>query len=83
MNLSERITEQRRIKGWSQEELAYRLGVSRQAVSKWESSQSTPDLERIIQMSELFGVTTDWLLKGEIRESYRNEEDQRQQNIRI
>ena len=83
MNLTERITEQRRIKGWSQEELAYRLGVSRQAVSKWESSQSTPDLERIIQMSELFGVTTDWLLKGEIRESYRNEEDQRQQNIRI
>lgn len=83
MNLSERITEQRRIRGWSQEELAYRLGVSRQAVSKWESSQSTPDLERIIQMSELFGVTTDWLLKGEIIESYSYEEDPKQQNIRI
>ena len=83
MNLSERITEQRRIRGWSQEELAYRLGVSRQAVSKWETSQSTPDLERIIQMSELFGVTTDWLLKGEIIESYSYEEDPKQQNIRI
>lgn len=83
MNLSERITEQRRIRGWSQEELAYRLGVSRQAVSKWESSRSTPDLERIIQMSELFGVTTDWLLKGEIIESYSYEEDPKQQNIRI
>lgn len=83
MNLSERITEQRRIRGWSQEELAYRLGVSRQAVSKWESSQSTPDMERIIQMSELFGVTTDWLLKGEIIESYSYEEDPKQQNIRI
>lgn len=83
MNLSERITEQRRIRGWSQEELEYRLGVSRQAVSKWESSRSTPDLERIIQMSELFGVTTDWLLKGEIIESYSYEEDPKQQNIRI
>ncbi|MGM9942161.1 MAG: helix-turn-helix domain-containing protein [Bulleidia sp.] len=65
MNLAERITDERKKRGWSQEELAYRLGVSRQAVSKWEMNQSTPDLERIIQMSELFEVTTDWLLKGE------------------
>ena len=48
----------------SQEELADRMGVSRQAVSKWESEQSTPDLEKIIIMSELFGVTTDYILKG-------------------
>lgn len=48
----------------SQEELADKIGVSRQAVSKWESEQSTPDLDKIIVMSDLFEVTTDYLLKG-------------------
>ena len=48
----------------SQEELADQIGVSRQAVSKWESEQSTPDLEKIIIMSNLFEVTTDYILKG-------------------
>lgn len=45
--------------GWSQEELAERLDISRQSVSKWESGASIPDLERIVGMSQLFGVTTD------------------------
>lgn len=63
-DLSERIQLLRRQQGFSQEELADRLGVSRQAVSKWESGQSTPDLERVVAMSEVFGVTTDYLLKG-------------------
>ena len=64
MKLSDRILELRRQKGISQEELADKLGVSRQAVSKWESEQSTPDIEKIILMSEYFGTTTDYLLKG-------------------
>ena len=64
--ISERIIESRKKNGWSQEELAERMNVSRQAVSKWESGQSTPDIEKIIIMSELFGVTTDYLLKEEI-----------------
>ena len=54
----------RKNKGLSQEELADKVGVSRQAVSKWESEQSTPDLEKVIAMSELFEVTTDYILKG-------------------
>lgn len=64
MNISDRIKYLRKKKGFSQEELADKVGVSRQAVSKWESEQSTPDLEKIITMSELFGVTTDYILKG-------------------
>ena len=64
MNMANRIQYLRKTKGMSQEELADRMGVSRQAVSKWESEQSTPDLEKIIIMSELFGVTTDYILKG-------------------
>ena len=52
--------------GWSQEELAEQLGVTRQSVSKWEGAQSLPDLEKILQMSRLFGVSTDFLLKDEL-----------------
>ncbi|MGN1031444.1 MAG: helix-turn-helix domain-containing protein [Butyricicoccaceae bacterium] len=64
MNLADRIQSLRKTKGISQEELADRLGVSRQAVSKWESGQSMPDLNKIIALSEYFEVTTDYLLKG-------------------
>lgn len=64
MDLAERIQQLRKKKGFSQEELASKVGVSRQAVSKWESGQSTPDLEKMIRMSEIFEVTTDYLLKG-------------------
>lgn len=64
MNIADRIQFLRKQKGYSQEELADKVGVSRQAVSKWESEQSVPDLEKIIVMSELFEVTTDYLLKG-------------------
>ena len=73
MILSDKIIEERKKNGWSQEELANKLGVSRQAVSKWESAGSIPDLQRILQMSELFGVTTDYLLKDEIEEEPLNE----------
>lgn len=64
MNLADRIQYLRKQKGYSQEELADKIGVSRQAVSKWESEQSTPDLDKIIAMSEIFEVTTDYILKG-------------------
>ena len=73
MILADKIIEERKKNGWSQEELASKLGVSRQAVSKWESAGSIPDLQRILQMSELFGVTTDYLLKDEIEEEPLNE----------
>lgn len=73
MILADKIIEERKKNGWSQEELASKLGVSRQAVSKWESAGSIPDLQRILQMSELFGVTTDYLLKNEIEEEPLNE----------
>lgn len=64
MNMADRIQALRKAKGISQEEFADKVGVSRQAVSKWESEQSTPDLEKIIIMSEFFEVTTDYILKG-------------------
>ena len=64
MNVADRIQNLRRIKGISQEELADKIGVSRQAVSKWESEQSLPDIDKIIIMSEFFDVTTDYILKG-------------------
>lgn len=64
MTISDRIRELRRTRGISQEELAAQIGVSRQAVSKWESGQSVPDLDRVIALSDYFDVTTDYLLKG-------------------
>ncbi len=64
MNVADRIQSLRKTKGISQEQLADYLGVSRQAVSKWESEQSSPDLENIILISDYFEVTTDYLLKG-------------------
>ena len=63
MILAEKITQLRKQKGWSQEELANRLQVSRQAVSKWEGGASIPDLDKILKLSALFEVSTDYLLK--------------------
>ena len=64
MKLANRILELRKQKGISQEALADQLGVSRQAISKWESEQSMPELEKIVLMSDFFEVSTDYLLKG-------------------
>jgi transcriptional regulator with XRE-family HTH domain len=64
MSIADRILALRKSKGLSQEELADKVGVSRQAVSKWESEQSIPDLEKIIALSEYFDVTTDYILRG-------------------
>lgn len=64
MTIADRIQSLRKAKGMSQEELADKVGVSRQAVSKWESEQATPDLDKVVIMSDIFEVTTDYLLKG-------------------
>lgn len=73
MKLYEKITALRKKSGLSQEELAIKMDISRQAVSKWESGQTVPDLSRIMQLSEIFNVSTDYLLK--------DEESERQNNI--
>lgn len=82
MNLSDRIQYLRKARGISQEGLADQLGVSRQAVSKWESEQSMPDLDKIISMSDYFEVTTDYLLKG-IEPVVQKEEEQSIEHRRI
>lgn len=68
MILADKIVSLRKKAGWSQEELAEQLSVTRQSVSKWEGAQSVPDMDKVVQMSRLFGVTTDYLLKDEIEE---------------
>lgn len=68
MILADKIVALRKKAGWSQEELAEQLGVTRQSVSKWEGAQSVPEIDKIIQMSRLFEVTTDYLLKDELEE---------------
>lgn len=66
MIFADKLIELRKKNGFSQESFAEKMGVSRQAVSKWESAQSVPDLDKILKMSELFSVTTDYLLKDSI-----------------
>ncbi len=65
MIFSEKITELRRRSGLSQEQLGEKVGVSRQAVSKWEMAQSVPDIDKIMALADLFGVSVDLLLKDE------------------
>lgn len=68
MILADKIIEERKRNGWSQEQLAEQLDVSRQSISKWESAQSVPDLKRIILLADIFGVSTDYLLKDDYKE---------------
>lgn len=83
MNLSEKISDLRKKQGWSQEDLADKLGVSRQSVSKWEGGLAMPELDKVVQMSKLFGVSCDYLLVDSANdksvansEESRNEEPQ-------
>ena len=69
MTLGESITRLRTQKGWSQGDLADALDVSRQSISKWETDTSVPELEKLIRLSELFGVTLDALVRGERAET--------------
>lgn len=66
MILADKIINERKKNGWSQEELAEKLSVSRQSVSKWEGAQAIPDIKKIIMMAEIFNVSTDYLLKDEM-----------------
>ena len=74
MKFSEKLTELRHSRGWSQEQLGERLGVTRQTVSKWELGSTTPELEKLAMMSDIFGVSTDELIKGEPQEASRPSE---------
>ncbi len=69
MILAEKIMLLRKKNGWSQEELAQKLAVSRQSVSKWEGGQSIPDLDKLLALSAVFGVTVDYLVKDELGEN--------------
>ena len=86
MNIANRIQKLRKQKGISQEQLADVVGVSRQAVSKWESDQNVPDVDKIIALSEYFDVTTDYILKGIEKpletsiEAHNNENENQKQN---
>lgn len=64
MNLSKKIYELRKASGMSQEQLAEKINVSRQSISKWESGESSPEIERLIELSDVFDVSTDYLLKS-------------------
>lgn len=74
MILADKIIELRKKQGWSQEDLAQHLGISRQSVSKWESAASIPDLDKILKLSQLFGVSTDYLLKDSMEAPQPQEE---------
>ncbi len=75
MILADKIVKLRKKFGWSQEELAEKMDVSRQSISKWESTKSIPDLNKILMLSKIFGVSTDYLVKDEIEDSIETTED--------
>lgn len=85
MNFSEKLVTLRKANNLTQEELAEKLDVSRQSISKWESGQVTPELEKIVAISAIFSVTTDYLLKSsEIDDlSVKTEMLERQQQLML
>ena len=81
MILADKIILLRKKSGWSQEELAEKLNVSRQSISKWEGAQSVPGMDKILQLSEIFGVSTDYLLKDSIElEEYVEQESKSEES---
>ena len=65
MDIAEKIIKLRKENGWSQEDLAEKLYVSRQAISRWENGTALPDAQNVLQISKLFNVTTDYLLNDD------------------
>ena len=81
MILADKIILLRKKSGWSQEDLAEKLNVSRQSISKWEGAQSVPGMDKILQLSEIFGVSTDYLLKDSIElEEYVEQESKSEES---
>jgi len=85
MTFSEKLMDLRRKEGMSQEQLADKLGVTRQSVSKWESGAAMPELQKLIAISELFEVSLDYLVKEHFSEEKRTEktEDKAQLEQRL
>lgn len=84
MIIADKIILLRKKNGWSQEELADKINVSRQSVSKWEGAQTVPDLDKILLLSRLFGVTTDYLIKDELEdEQYTDETDEQVKKVTL
>lgn len=71
MKLQDKIIMHRKLNGWSQEDFAEKLNISRQAISRWENGTALPDAQNILQISKLFHVTTDYLLN----EDYESDRD--------
>ena len=80
MILSEKLIMLRKKNGWSQEELAMKMDISRQSVSKWESGSSLPDLDKIIKLSQIFDVSTDFLLKDSLEYEDNDPEHEKYEN---
>ena len=79
MTMGEKILNMRKARGWSQEDLAERIGVSRQAVSRWEAGTAKPDADKIIAICDLFGVSADYLLRDMVgQETAKGEEAKKQ-----
>lgn len=83
MILAEKILALRKSNGWSQEELAEKMNVSRQSISKWESAAAIPDINRILELAKLFEVTTDYLLKDDIEKAEYSDECEADNLIRV
>lgn len=64
MNIAERLQELRKKAGYSQEQVAEKLGISRQAISKWESGQGKPEIDNIVRLTEIYEVSADYILLG-------------------
>lgn len=83
MIFADKLIRLRKKSGMSQEEPAEKMNVSRQSVSKWEGAQSVPELEKILQLGNLFGVTTDYLLKDEIEDEEYSKDDYSEKERRV
>jgi transcriptional regulator with XRE-family HTH domain len=83
MILAEKILALRKGNRWSQEELAEKMNVSRQSISKWESAAAIPDINRILELAKLFGVTTDYLLKDDIEKMECSDECEIDNRMRV
>lgn len=83
MILADKILALRKNYGWSQEELAEKMNVSRQSVSKWESTTAIPDINKILELAKLFGVTTDYLLKDDIETTLFSDTDDTDSRVRV